>query len=159
MLDALNTMHDEGLATLAAANDGEALEAWRIKYLGSKGALKAAMPMLKDVPKDQKPAVGARLNEVKNALEAAFETRKATLGSDGTTTASSGPFVDVTEPGIAMGLGRRHVLSRTIDEITEIFARMGFAIGTGPEVEDEFHNFTALNIPADHPARDSQDTF
>ena len=70
MLDTLNTMHDEGLAQLASAGDADSLEAWRIKYLGAKGALKAAMPMLKDVLKDQKPAVGARLNEVKTALEA-----------------------------------------------------------------------------------------
>ena len=156
MLDVLNRMHDEGLAQLAGAGDATALEAWRIKYLGAKGALKAAMPMLKDVPKGQKPAVGARLNEVKTALESAFEARKATLGSDG---AIAGPLVDVTEPGLPLGLGRRHILSRTIDEITEVFARMGFSVATGPEVEDEFHNFTALNIPEDHPARDSTDNF
>ncbi len=156
MLDVLNRMHDEGLAQLAGAGDSAALEAWRIKYLGAKGALKAAMPMLKDVPKEQKPAVGARLNEVKTALESAFEARKSALGSDG---AGTDPAVDVTEPGLPMGLGRRHILSRTIDEITEVFARMGFSVATGPEVEDEFHNFTALNIPEDHPARDSTDNF
>lgn len=158
MLDTLNRMHNEGLAQLAAVGDSEALESWRIKYLGAKGALKAAMPMLKDVPKEQKPAVGARLNEVKTALEAAFEERKLALGNGGANE-SSGPFVDVTEPGLPMGQGRRHILSRTIDEITEVFGRMGFSIATGPEVEDEFHNFTALNIPEDHPARDSTDNF
>lgn len=158
MLETLNTMHDEGLAQLAEASSSESLEAWRIKYLGVKGALKAAMPMLKDVPKDQKPAVGARLNEVKTALEAAFELRKKAVGCDGAGV-SSAPFIDVTEPGLEMGQGRRHILSRTIDEITEVFARMGFTVATGPEVEDEFHNFTALNIPEDHPARDSIDNF
>ncbi len=158
MLDTLNTLHDDGLAELASAADASALEAWRIKYLGSKGALKAVMPMLKDVPKDLKPAVGARLNEVKTALEGAFEARKASIGSAGAIDAQ-GPFVDVTEPGLAMGLGRRHILSRTVDEITEVFARMGFSVASGPEVEDEFHNFTALNIPEDHPARDSTDNF
>jgi phenylalanyl-tRNA synthetase alpha chain len=158
MLDALNRLHDEGLAALAKAQDAAALEQWRIKYLGAKGALKATMPLLKDVPKDDKPAVGARLNEVKNALEAEFEAKAQALAGQGAS-AASGPFVDVTEPGLPMGLGRRHVLSRTIDEITEVFARMGFSIATGPEVEDEFHNFTALNIPEDHPARDSTDNF
>ena len=156
MLYVLNRMHDEGLAQLAGAADAASLEAWRIKYLGAKGVLKAAMPMLKDVPKDQKPTVGARLNEVKTALESAFEVRKSSVGSGG---AGAGPLVDVTEPGLPMGRGRRHILSRTIDEITEVFARMGFSIATGPEVEDEFHNFEALNIPPDHPARDSTDNY
>jgi len=158
MLETLNKLHDDGLAQLASVGDADGLEAWRIKYLGSKGAVKAAMPMLKDVPKEQKPAVGARLNEVKAALESAFEGKKQSLGSDEASRGAA-PAVDVTEPGLPMGLGRRHVLSRTIDEITEIFARMGFSIATGPEVEDEFHNFTALNIPADHPARDITDNF
>lgn len=158
MLELLDKLQNDGLAQLAAASDAAALEAWRVKYLGAKGALKAAMPMLKDVPKDQKPAVGARLNEVKNALESAFEASKQSLGGDGESV-DGGPFVDVTEPGLPVGQGRRHVLSRTIDEITEVFARMGFSVATGPEVEDEFHNFTALNIPEDHPARDSTDNF
>jgi phenylalanyl-tRNA synthetase alpha chain len=99
--------------------------------------------------------VGAKLNEVKAALETAFERKKATIGSS----VSTGPILDVTEPGLPLGQGRRHVLSRTIDEITEVFARMGFAVASGPEVEDEWHNFNALNIPEDHPARDSTDNF
>ncbi len=160
MLETLDKIQHEGLSHLAGASDAAALEAWRVKYLGTKGALKAAMPMLKDVPKDQKPAVGARLNEVKSALEAAFEQRKLAMGSDAASGGGAGaPAVDVTEPGLPMGLGRRHVLSRTIDEITDVFARMGFSIAHGPEVEDEFHNFTALNIPSDHPARDITDNF
>jgi phenylalanyl-tRNA synthetase alpha chain len=157
MFEMLGKLHDDGLAQLASATDAASLEAWRVKYLGAKGALKAAMPMLKDVPKSEKPAVGARLNEVKNALETAFEARKLALGAD--SAGERGPVIDVTEPGLTMGLGRRHVLSRTIDEITEVFARMGFSTAHGPEVEDEFHNFTALNIPPDHPARDITDNF
>lgn len=156
MLEDLAQLHAQGLAELDAAGGPEPLEAWRIKYLGAKGALKAMMPRLKDVPKDQKPAVGAKLNEVKNALESAFEARKAAVGA---AAPAAGPIVDVTEPGLPMGLGRRHVLSRTIDEISEIFARMGFSVATGPEVEDEWHNFTALNIPEDHPAREPTDNF
>jgi phenylalanyl-tRNA synthetase alpha chain len=159
MLETLNQLETDGVADLNAASTSESLEAWRIKYLGTKGALKAIMPRLKDVPKEQKPAIGARLNEVKNALETAFEQRKSAIAVTGIGAARTGPFIDVTEPGISMGLGRRHVLSRTIDEITEVFARMGFAVATGPEVEDEHHNFTALNIPADHPARESTDNF
>jgi len=155
MIEDLNKLEQDGLSALAAATDDDAREAWRIRYLGSKGELKAIMPRLKDVPREEKPAVGKRLNEVKTALEEAFEKRAA----DASTTASTGPFFDVTEPGEPQGQGRRHVLSRTMDEIADVFARMGFAVTDGPEVEDEFHNFNALNIPEDHPARDPIDNF
>ena len=155
MLETLNELESTGLAELNAAADTDALEGWRIRYLGTKGALKAIMPQMKDVPREDKPAVGKRLNEVKTALEGAFEARKSTIGSGG----GAGPRIDVTEPGIPVGEGRRHILSRTIDEITDVFARMGFRTAEGPEVEDEWHNFNALNIPADHPARDPIDNF
>jgi phenylalanyl-tRNA synthetase alpha chain len=157
MIEALNDLQRAGLEHLQAVGDPEALEAWRVKYLGAKGALKALMPRLKDVPKEAKPAVGARLNEVKNALETAFEQRKLALAA--AASGAAGPILDVTEPGLPMGLGRRHVLSRTIDEIAEVFARMGFSTAYGPEVEDEWHNFTALNIPPQHPARETTDNF
>lgn len=155
MLDQIDTIEREGLAQLHAVTDATALEAWRIRYLGTKGLLKALMPQLKDVPAAEKPAVGKRLNEVKNALESGYATREASLAAAG----PRGPAIDMTEPGLPVGEGRRHVLSRTIDEITEVFARMGFSVATGPELEDEWHNFNALNIPADHPARDPIDNF
>lgn len=155
MLNALQEMENTGLADLATVHDADALEQWRIAYLGTKGKLKAIMPMMKDVSKEDKPAVGQRLNEVKNSLEAAFAKKQASLSGAKPT----GPALDVTEPGIAMGQGRRHVLSRTIDEITDVFGRMGFSVADGPEVEDEWHNFNALNIPDDHPARDPIDNF
>lgn len=155
MLDHLNELETTGLAELAAAADADALEQWRIAYLGTKGKLKAAMPMMKDVSKEDKPAVGKRLNEVKNALESAFNDRKVSLESG----SAQGPMIDVTEPGLEGSQGRRHVITRTIDEITEVFARMGFSVAYGPEVEDEWHNFNALNIPEDHPAREPIDNF
>jgi phenylalanyl-tRNA synthetase alpha chain len=155
MLDALHSLERSALAELSAAANAEDLEKWRIAYIGANGQLKSAMAGLKDVPKDLKPAVGKRLNEVKAALEGAFETRKAALASH----APSGPTVDLTEPGLPVGLGRRHVLSRTVDEIVDVFGRMGFAVADGPELEDEHHNFNALNIPAGHPARDPRDNF
>lgn len=155
MLNALQEIEKSGLTELAAASDADALEQWRIAYLGTKGKLKTIMPMMKDVAKADKPAVGQRLNEVKKTLEAAFADKQGTLGS----AKATGPMLDVTEPGLPMGQGRRHVLSRTVDEITEVFARMGFSVADGPEVEDEWHNFNALNIPEDHPARDPIDNF
>ncbi|MCI0632112.1 MAG: phenylalanine--tRNA ligase subunit alpha, partial [Phycisphaerales bacterium] len=156
MIEVLEKLERDGLQHLQAASDPDSLEAWRIKYLGTKGALKAVMPRLKDVPKDQKPAVGQRLNQVKDALETAFEQRKSALRAPG---AGRGPVIDVTEPGLSLGLGRRHILTRTIDEITDVFGRMGFSVAHGPEVEDEWHNFNALNIPAEHPAREPSDNF
>ena len=156
MLQALQDLHDAGLAALDETTSPDEIEAWRIEYLGTKGRLKQLMPGMKDVPPEDKPAVGRKLNEVKVALEAAFEARRAELGSGA---GRSEHLVDVTEPGYELGRGRHHPISRTVHEITEVFARMGFAVAEGPEVEDEWHNFNALNIPADHPARDPDDNF
>ncbi|MEQ8770944.1 MAG: phenylalanine--tRNA ligase subunit alpha [Phycisphaerales bacterium] len=158
MLDALNEIESGGLAELADASDADALEAWRIAYIGAKGKLRGVMPMMKDVPKDQKGAVGKRLNEVKGALETAFEARKTELDS---APGASDPAIDMTEPGIidAQEVGRRHILSRVREELVEVFARMGFGVAQGPELEDDEHNFVKLNIPADHPARDPIDNF
>lgn len=155
MLEALDELERSGLRELHAAHDRESLEAWRIAYVGANGRLKSLMGQLKDVPKEAKPAVGKRSNEVKARLESAFEEKKLALVA----TAPSGPTVDLTEPGLPLGVGRRHVLSRTVDEIVEVFARMGFSVAEGPELEDEHHNFNALNIPAGHPARDPRDNF
>jgi phenylalanyl-tRNA synthetase alpha chain len=155
MVEELKQLLMDGLAELKAAGSSEHFEKWRIRYLGSKGALKAAMARLKEVSKEDKPRVGQLLNEIKTTLEQEYENAKAAAGGK----AVEGPWIDVTEPGLFMGEGRRHILSRTIDEITEVFARMGFSVAYGPEVEDEWHNFAALNIPPDHPARDPMDNF
>ncbi len=155
MIDDLEQLLTDATHDLDAVGDADALEAWRIAYLGTKGRLRGLMPRMKEVPKERKKEVGQRLNEVKTAIESAFEAKQAALE----TTGPAGPAIDVTEPGIPVGLGRRHVLTRTIDEITDVFARMGFSTATGPEVEDEWHNFNALNIPDDHPARDPIDNF
>ena len=154
MLKELDQLKKTGLGDLDAAGDAAGLERWRIRYLGTKGRIKAVLPQMKDVPKADKPAAGKRLNEVKLALESAFAEKKAKLA-----TRRAGPLIDVTEPGLPVGEGRRHVLSRTIDEVVEVFARMGFSVAYGPEVEDEWHNFAALNIPPEHPARDPRDNF
>ena len=156
MLETLDKLVADATTELAAAADAAAVESWRIKYLGAKGQLKQSMSGLRDVSKEDKPAVGKRLNEVKQALESAFEGHRESVAG---AVAPAGPNIDVTEPGLPCGLGRRHVLSRTSDEIAEVFGRMGFAVAEGPEVEDEWHNFNALNIPEDHPAREPIDNF
>jgi phenylalanyl-tRNA synthetase alpha chain len=153
MLEQLSHLEKEGLSELSAVVSAADLEAWRVRFIGANGRLKAVMAGLKDVPKEHKPVVGKRLNEVKAALEHAHEGRKASLAS------SAGPAIDVTEPGMAIGPGRRHIVNRTMAEITDIFARMGFQVADGPELEDERHNFDALNIPLTHPAREPVDNF
>lgn len=153
-LEQIEQLVNDATAELAAVNAPAALEQFRIKYLGTKGAIKGLMQLLGQVPKDQKPAVGQRVNAVKEQITAAFEQRKAALAA-----APTGPAEDITEPGRRPQLGNRHILMKVTDELTELFGRMGFSVASGPEVEDEFHNFVALNIPPQHPARDPLDNF
>ena len=159
MLGVLDEIESQGLAELSQASNAEAIEAWRVRYLGSKGRLKSAMGGLKDVAKEDKPAVGQRLNAVKKALESAFEAKKSQAGDNGPS--AGGPIIDVTEPGLieSYHVGRRHIITRVREELVEVFARMGFSVATGPELEDDEHNFVKLNIPPDHPARDPIDNF
>ena len=158
MLDRLNELERSALASLAAVTDADALEGWRIAHLGAKGAVKALAADLKAVPREDKPAVGKRLNEVKRALESAFEAKKDALGAAGSVR-RAGPILDLTEPALAPAVGRRHVISRVREDLVGVFGRMGFEVAEGPELEDEEHNFVKLNIPADHPGRDPIDNF
>ena len=154
MSDSLDSIHAEGLASLAAASDADALEKWRIAFIGASGRVKAAAALIKSVPPAEKPAFGKRLNEVKAALESAYAEKKSSIGS-----AASGPVLDLTEPGVAPLVGRRHIISRVRAELCEVFARMGFEVADDRELEDDEHNFIKLNIPADHPAREPTDNF
>lgn len=157
MIDQLNQLEAEALAGINNATTPESVESWRITYLGSKGRLKAFMPLMKDVPPDRKAEAGKRLNEVKQALEAALEARQSTRDAG----PAPGPALDITEPALieTRHLGRSHIITRVIEELTEVFGRMGFAVAEGPELEDDEHNFIKLNIPPEHPARDPIDNF
>jgi len=160
MADALTRIEEvqnQGETQLAAATSAADVEEWRVTYLGTKGLVKGLMDLLRDVPREQKPAVGQRVNAVRDRLTAAFEARKTGLSAGAGETGRDA--VDVTEPGLLPQVGNRHILMKVIDELTELFGRMGFAVATGPEVEDDFHNFVALNIPESHPARDPLDNF
>jgi phenylalanyl-tRNA synthetase alpha chain len=157
MIETLEQLEREGLAALAQAAGAEALEAWRLAYLGGSGKVKAAMAALKDVPKDQKPAFGKKSNEMKAALEAAYEQRKEQLGP--AASRPVGPALDVTEPGFVPDVGRSHIITRVRAELCEVFAKMGFDVADGPELEDDEHNFIKLNIPDSHPAREPIDNF
>jgi phenylalanyl-tRNA synthetase alpha chain len=155
-VDDLQTIRTEALDKLQAITDADALEQWRIEYLGSKGLVKDTLARIKDVPKEQKAAYGKGANELKRFLLAAFEKRKAALA---TPAAAAGPIEDVTLPGRKPRIGHLHIITQTIQELCDIFGRMGFEVVYGPEVEDEQHNFIDLNIPAEHPARDPLDNF
>jgi phenylalanyl-tRNA synthetase alpha chain len=156
LLDQLNDIERDGLSSLASATDAEALEKWRIEFIGAKGRAKQAASGLKDVPPSDKPAVGKRLNEVNKALQEAFDAKKGSLGDAKKPT---GPMLDMTEPGLPPAIGRKHILTRTIEDLVDVFGRMGFDVAEGFELEDDDHNFVKLNIPADHPARDPIDNF
>lgn len=156
MADPIAQLESQARADLAAVADADTLEQFRIKYLGTKGRLKDLMSSLKDVPPAEKPQFGKRANDLRTAVQELYDQRKGQLGS---TKPSTGPIPDATEPGLPPRLGRTHVITQTMDELIEVFGRMGFDVATGPEVEDDYHNFVALNIPEAHPARDPLDNF
>ncbi|MEJ7609671.1 MAG: phenylalanine--tRNA ligase subunit alpha [Ferruginibacter sp.] len=134
----------------------EEIEVFRVKYLGTKGLVKTIMGEMKNVSPENKKEAGQLLNEFKNFTEARFNTFTETTAATGIT-AGSGP--DLTLPGTPMPLGTRHPISIVRNKIVSIFNRLGFTVAEGPEIEDDFHNFSALNLPENHPARDMQDTF
>lgn len=152
----IDAIHAQAKSDLSTVKTADGLEQFRIKYLGSKGLIKSSMKLLGQAPKEQKPALGQRLNAISDEMTAAFESAKAAMADD---VSNDRDYVDVTIPGKPLRLGNRHVLMKVIDELTALFARMGFSVASGPEVEDEFHNFIALNIPESHPARDPNDNF
>ncbi len=157
MLDQLEQLRREALSSIAAAENEEDLEAARIHYLGRKGAVKKIMGLMPSLPAEQKPAAGKLANQVKTAIMAALDEREAALGS-GSPAKPAGPQFDVTLPGIAPKLGHLHPVTRAWNELVGIFARMGFECVFGPDLETDYYNFEALNMPPEHPARDSWDT-
>ena len=131
-------------------------EGFRIKYLGTKGLVKAIMGEMKNVAAENKKEAGQLLNEFKFFAEAKYESLKVSTNNEQRTT---GNDIDLTLPADPLPLGSRHPISLVKNKIISIFQRLGFAVAEGPEIEDDFHNFTALNLPENHPARDMQDTF
>src|SRR5690606_15384286 len=140
-------------ATLQNQQD---LEAFRIKYLGSKGVVKELFGELKNVPNEAKREVGQLLNTLRNDTEQFYEQWKEKLASSSVSKQSTQDFY---RPGNSEQVGSRHPLSMVRSEIIEIFSRIGYTVSEGPEIEDDWHNFSALNFPPEHPARDMQDTF
>lgn len=155
------TLAAAAASSVAAAPSLDALEEARLAVLGKKGWLSAALKELGALPPDERKARAQALNEVKEQLGAAIEARRVALADAAIAARLQAETLDMTLPlgEGAEAQGRIHPVSQVIDEITEIFAAMGFSIAEGPDIEDDFHNFTALNMPPEHPARQMQDTF
>ncbi len=142
--------------TELTANGADSLEAFRIKFLSSKGIVKNMMAEMKNVAVDKKKEFGQLLNDFKQLAESKYEDWKQQLEAG---SSAEGPSIDLSLPGNELPLGSRHPISLMKNHIISIYQRLGFAVAEGPEIEDDFHNFTALNLPLHHPARDMQDTF
>jgi len=142
-----------------AAIDLSVLDAVRVSYLGKKGALTARLKSLSDLPAEDRRAAGQAINEAKQELQGRINARREVLEQQAMKAKLAADAVDVTLPGRGAGLGGRHPVSRAMTRIEEIFRNAGFGVRSGPEIEDDFHNFTALNFPENHPARALHDTF
>ncbi|HTN36768.1 MAG TPA: phenylalanine--tRNA ligase subunit alpha [Arachidicoccus sp.] len=145
----------KGEIAAETATDPQQAEMFRIKYLGTKGLVKALMGEMKNVPNEQRKAAGQHLNEFKQLVEDKYAALKTAL----TATDARDNLMDLSLPGNTVAVGTRHPLSIVRNRIVSIFKKLGFAIAEGPDIEDDWHNFGAMNLPEDHPARDMQDTF
>ncbi len=150
---------DQALAQFALISDEAELEQVKAKYLGREGSLTALLKGLGKLSNDERPAAGARINQVKQAIEAALQARRDTLAQARLHAKLASEALDVTLPGRGMGSGGLHPVTRTLQRIEQLFHSLGFAVSSGPEIEHDFYNFTALNIPENHPARAMHDTF
>jgi len=149
----------EALSSLAAAKTPTAVEDVRVRYLGKKGELTAVLKQMGALSAEERPIIGALVNEARKKIETAIISRSKELSKTVTEARLMAETIDVTLPGIDPGIGKLHPLTKVLNEITEIFLGMGFAVAEGPEVEYDKYCFEMLNIPKGHPARDTQDTF
>ncbi len=158
MLQQLEELRLKALGELAAINNVKELDAWRITYLGRKSALTNILRGLASLSLEERKTFGARANEVKANLEDSFSQKEQTLRETQLTSAKR-EAIDITLPGYPFPVGHLHPITQTIYEISDIFVSMGFQVVEGPEVEWDYYNFEALNIPEEHPARDSMSTY
>jgi len=155
----LHQQRDAALTQIASAGDLATLESVRVAYLGKKGSLTAVLRGLGSLPPEERPLAGKVSNEVRVALEAALEARRAELSSVALKARIGAEALDVTLPGRSRPVGSRHLIEQIRAEVVDVFLGLGYQIAEGPEVELDYYNFTALNTPPDHPARSLQDTF
>ncbi len=157
MEDQLKSIEEEALKALEQANDKEAIDSVKVRYLGRKGLLTEILKGLGKLPKEERPKIGKLANQIKGKIEKALKERLEALSTLGGAKLIKG--FDPTLPGRRLPLGHLHPITKVLNEVCSIFERLGFSAAQGPEIELDFYNFEALNIPPDHPARDMQDTF
>lgn len=156
MLNEINKLAQSAEAEINSVRSTEELESFRIKYLARNGLVGNLFESLKNLDKNEKPAVGKLLNDLRTGIQSLFDLKKEKLGSE---TGNPHDPPDLSMPGRRGWVGSQHPITQTLDSIKTIFLKMGFEFADGPEIEDDYHNFEALNFPPDHPARDMQDTF
>jgi phenylalanyl-tRNA synthetase alpha chain len=158
-MENLEALTQQALAAVAAAEDVAALDQVRVQYLGKKGEISALMKNLGNVAPEDRPKIGAVINEARDQVQTALNARKADLEMAALNAKLASETIDVTLPGRGIQEGSLHPVTRTLERIEAFFANAGYQVKEGPEVEDDFHNFEALNIPSHHPARAMHDTF
>jgi len=158
-MQALDELKVEATAAIEAAADAASLEKLRVEWLGKKGRVTDLLKGLGQLSAEERPKAGAEINEVKQLLSALISERKDMLQQAAIAEQLASESLDVTLPGRSEDLGALHPITRTIDRMSEFFVALGFEVVEGPEIEDDYHNFEALNIPAHHPARAMHDTF
>jgi len=159
MLTRLDGLEQEARETVSAAGDLREIQNLRTRYLGKKGELTLLLRALTQIPAAERPLVGKRANALRDTLEKLFHDREAYIKKSTVGERWERESIDVTLPGYPFALGQMHPLTIILDEIKQIFIGLGFQVATGPEIESDYYNFKALNIPEDHPARDMQDSF
>ncbi|MBI3300872.1 MAG: phenylalanine--tRNA ligase subunit alpha [Deltaproteobacteria bacterium] len=159
MEHALARIRDEALVALAACRDDAGIEALRVRFLGRKGELTGVLRGLGELPPEQRRIIGETANQIKALLEERIASLRARWQEEQRARSLAAERIDVTIPGVQRPRGSLHPLLQTLDDTIAIFTAMGFEVARGPDIEDDYHNFAALNIPADHPAREMQDTF
>ena len=158
-MENLTTLLDQALEQVQAAQNLETLDKVRVEFLGKKGSLSALLKTLGKLSAEERPKAGAKINEAKQALQGAINVKKDALEQAKINAQLQSETIDVTLPGRATAAGGLHPVTRTLERIEAIFRSSGFEVAVGPEIEDDFHNFEALNIPSHHPARAMHDTF
>jgi phenylalanyl-tRNA synthetase alpha chain len=159
LLEEISALRERAVAELGGVSDASAAEECRVRYLGRKGLVTEILKSLRDVPPEDRPAVGQQINAVKAMVEEKLSELRSAIGERELARRVQAGRIDITLPGRAEARGRAHPLGRAMRQILRIFTDMGFSIHEGPEIETDWYNFEALGVPADHPARDMQDTF
>jgi phenylalanyl-tRNA synthetase alpha chain len=158
-MEELQQILDQALQQFALISDEAELEQVKARYLGKEGSLTVLLKGLGKLSAEERPAAGARINQVKQGIEAALQQRRDALQQNRLAQKLAAESLDVTLPGRGIGVGGLHPVTRTLERIEQLFHSLGFAAASGPEIESDFYNFTALNIPENHPARAMHDTF